>query len=183
MYLRRVSLFGEWLLYHRQWRDTLRPYIDDAFNTDALWNWFQKKAMVTPPPIFGIHKTVTPGKAKAKGIGNGAPDTTKASGAVQVKKAKIAAVPTTSATKFCLANAFQYLGPRPGHAGTLQCLRGSRSHAWEGPRGVPRALWSGMTRGDNGPIDGNCWGRELLERLGHYPHHYVLISRRALLAR
>ena len=27
------------------------------------------------------------------------------------------------------------------------------------------------------------WGRELLGQLGHYPHHYMLISLRALLAR
>ena len=41
--------------------DTFRPYVDDAFNVNALWNWFQKKAMITPPPIFGIHKTEVDG--------------------------------------------------------------------------------------------------------------------------
>ena len=98
----------------RQWRDfirdTFRPYVGDAFNENALWNRFQKKAMLTPPPAFGIHRTVTPGKAKSTGGDNGAPDTTKAGGAVTVKKAKIAAVPTTSRTKFCLVDAFEYLG-------------------------------------------------------------------------
>ena len=93
----------------RQWRDfileTFRPYMDDAFNESALWNWSHKKAMVTPPPIFGLHKTVTPGKVKSAKEGNGAPDTTKAGGAGTVKKAKVAAVPTTSTTKFCLVDA------------------------------------------------------------------------------
>ena len=65
---------------------------------------------LVPEEGNGMHKTVTPGKAKAKGVGNGAPDTTMASGAVQVKKVKIAAMPTTSTIKFCLANAFTYLG-------------------------------------------------------------------------
>ena len=98
----------------RQWRDfirdTFRPYVDDAFNENALWNWFQKKAMLTPLPVFGTHKTVTPGKAKSTGVGNGAPDTTKAGGAVAAKMAKTAAVPTPSKLKFCLVDAFEYLG-------------------------------------------------------------------------
>jgi len=66
--------------------------------------------MLTPPPVFGTHKTVTPGKAKSTGVGNGAPDTTKAGGAVAAKKAKTAAVPTSSTLKFCLVDAFEYLG-------------------------------------------------------------------------
>ena len=51
-----------------------------------------------------------PGKVKSTKEGNGAPDTTKAGGAGTVKKAKVAAVPTTSTTKFCLVDAFEYLG-------------------------------------------------------------------------
>ena len=39
-----------------------------------------------------------------------------------------------------------------------------------------------MATGDN--LSDLCrWGRELLGQLGHYPHHYLLISLRALLAR
>ena len=122
--------------------ETFRPYMDDSFNESALWNWSQKKAMLTPPPIFGLHKTVTPGKVKSTKGG----DTTKAGGAGTVKKAKVAAEPTTSTTKFCLVDAFEYLGisekldaatregagspmsvqSRPGNTPTLQCRRGSR---------------------------------------------------------
>ena len=98
----------------RQWRDfiveTFRPYMDAAFTESALWNWSQKKAMLTTPPIFGLHKTVTPGKVKSTKEGNGAPDTTNKGGAGTVKKAKVAAEPTTSTTRFCLVNAFEYLG-------------------------------------------------------------------------
>jgi hypothetical protein len=102
------------LLTPRQWRDfileTFRPYMNDAFNESALWNWSQKKAMLTPPPIFGLHKTAPQGKGKSTKGGNGAPDTTKAGGAGTVKKAKVTAEPTTSTSKFCLVDAFEYLG-------------------------------------------------------------------------
>jgi hypothetical protein len=79
-----------------------------------LWVWTQKKALLPPPAIFGVGVKVHPGKAKSSGDGNGAPDTTKASGEHKVKgeaRAKQATTgPTTSTTRFCIVDAFQYVG-------------------------------------------------------------------------
>ncbi len=90
---------------------SLRPYCEAVFKTENLRVWTQKKAMLPPPAIFGVGARVTPGKCKS---GNGAPDTTKAPGDHKVKgeaKAKQAtAGRTTSTTRFCIVDAFQYVG-------------------------------------------------------------------------
>jgi hypothetical protein len=93
---------------------SFRPYCDEVFKTENLWVWTQKKALLPPPAIFGVGAKVHPGKAKSRGDGNGAPDTTKALGENKVKgeaRAKQATTgPTSSTTRFCIVDAFQYVG-------------------------------------------------------------------------
>ncbi len=81
---------------------SFRPYCDEVLKTKNLWVWTQKKAMLPPPAIFGVGAKVHPGKSKSRGDGNGAPDTTKAK--------QTTTVPTTSTTRFCIVDAFQYVG-------------------------------------------------------------------------
>ena len=35
------------------------PYCADAFSTESLWSWCQKKLVIPPLPIFGVGKRST----------------------------------------------------------------------------------------------------------------------------
>ena len=85
------------------------PFCAASFNQDELYNWNQRKLIQPAIVIYGSGQArrQPKGKGKAGGVGNGAPDTTKVGTEPKERPAKEA---PASTTKFCLGDAFKYVG-------------------------------------------------------------------------
>ena len=84
------------------------PYCVNAFSTECLWSWCQKKLVIPPLPIFGVGKRAVQDRGKKVGVGSGTPDTQK--GKADHKAKPVKSVPPPSTTKYCVVDAFKFVG-------------------------------------------------------------------------
>jgi hypothetical protein len=108
----RVLVKNERLHIPQDWVDFIHeafiPYCVDAFSTESLWTWCQKKLVIPPLPIFGVGKRAVQDKGKKVVVGNGTPDTQKGKADHKAKPVKSAPPPST--TKYCVVDAFKFVG-------------------------------------------------------------------------
>ena len=150
--------------FHLLQRAALQPDVGIRFNglvVTYLWtsswnpsyhfarrrsNWNQKKLIQPAIVIFGSGHTRRPpkGKGKAGGEGNGAPDTTKV---VTESKERPANEAPQSTTRFCLGDAFKYLGITGSLDATAKGAYRGHSCQWGAGQNQETVQWrTRMTR-------------------------------------
>ena len=102
----RLKTPGDWLDFIVE---SFVPFCEASFSQDEMYNWNQRKLIQPAIVIYGAGQARHPpkGKGKAGGVGNGAPDTTKAGTEHKEKPGKET---ITSTVKFCVGDVFKHLG-------------------------------------------------------------------------